>query len=214
MRLFRADPRRRVLLLERAEPGHDLRALAVEDACQVIAGLHAPLHRAPLPQLERLSELAARWADELTTTLLESRVAPRRFVEQAIGLSRELASDPGTDVALLHGDLHFENVLAAERDGVPTWLAVDPSPLTGDPAYEVAPVLWHRWDEAAGSGDLRAALVDRLYALVDGAGLDEDRVRAWVTVRTMVAVLQAVQHGAPDPEWITRCTTVTKAVQR
>jgi streptomycin 6-kinase len=214
VRLFRADPRRQVLLLERAEPGHDLRALAVEDACQVIAGLHAPLHRAPLPQLDRLSELAGRWAEELTATLLESRVAPRRFVEQAIGLGRELASDPGTDVALLHGDLHFENVLAAERDGVPTWLAVDPSPLTGDPAYEVAPVLWHRWDEAAGGGDLRAALVDRLYALVDGAGLDEDRVRAWVTVRMMVAVLRAVQHGAPDPEWITRCTTVTKAVQR
>lgn len=214
VRLLRADPRRRVLLLERAEPGHDLHALDVEDACQVIAGLYAPLHRPPLPQLDRLSELAGRWADELSSTLLGSRVAPRRFVEQAIGLARELASDHGTDVALLHGDLHYSHVLAAERDGVVTWLAIDPSPLTGDPAYEVAPVLWNRWDEAAGSGDLRAALVDRLYALVDGAGLEEERVRAWVTVRMMVNVLWAVQDGDPDPDWITRCTTVTKAVQR
>ena len=214
VRLLRADPRRRLLLLERAEPGHDLHALDVLDACQVVAELYPALHRPPLPQLTRLSELAASWADDLTATLLESRVAPRRFVEQAIGLARELAGDPGTDVALLHGDLHGGNVLAAQREGAPTWLAVDPSPLTGDPAYEVAPLLWHRWVDAAGSGDLRGALVDRLYAVVDAAGLDEDRVRAWVTVRMMAEVLRAVQAGDTDPEWITRCTTVTKAVQR
>lgn len=214
VRLLRAAPRRRVLLLERAEPGHDLHVLDVPDACRVIAGRYATLHRAPLPQLDRLSELAGRWADDLTATLLGSTVAPRRFVEQAVGLAQDFASDPGTDVALLHGDLHFANLLAAERDGRPTWLAVDPRPLTGDPGFEVAPVLWNRWGDAVASGDLRAALVDRLSLMVDAAGLDEDRARAWVTVRTMVNLLRAVQAGDVDPDWVTRCTTVTKAVQR
>jgi len=214
VRLLRADPRRRLLLLERAEPGTDLHALDVADACEVVAGLYPTLHRPPLPQLERLSDRAGRWAGELTTTLGGSTLAPRRFVEQAAGLARDFAADPATDAVLVHGDLHYGTVLAAERDGMPTWLAVDPAPLTGDPAFEVAPMLWHRWPDAAGTGDLRAALVDRLYLLVDAAELDEQRVRDWVTVRMLVNVLRAVQEGPIDPGWVTRCLAVTKAVQR
>lgn len=210
VRLLRADPRRRVLLLERAEPGEDLHAVEVLTACEIVAGLYGRLHRAPLPQLDRLSVQAARWAEELVT-LRGSTLAPRRFVDQAIGLARELATDPGTDVALLHTDLHFGNVLSARRE---PWLVIDPAPLAGDPAYEVAPLLWNRWAEALASGDLRNALLDRLHTVVDAAGLDEDRVRDWVTVREMVNVLWASQDPEPDHDWVTICTTVTKAVQR
>ena len=35
---------------------------------------------------------------------------------------------------LLHTDLHAGNVLAAERE---PWLAIDPKPYVGDPAYDV-----------------------------------------------------------------------------
>lgn len=210
VRLLRADPRRRVLLLERAEPGEDLHTVEVLTACEIVAGLYGRLHRAPLPQLDRLSVQAARWAEELVT-LRGTTLAPRRFVDQAVGLARELATDPGTDVALLHTDLHFGNVLSARRE---PWLVIDPAPLAGDPAYEVAPLLWNRWAEALASGDLRNALLDRLHTVVDAAGLDEDRVRDWVTVREMVNVLWASQDPEPDPDWVTVCTTVTKAVQR
>lgn len=210
VRLLRADPRRRVLLLERAEPGEDLHTVEVLAACQIVAGLYGRLHRAPLPQLDRLSEQAAHWAEELVA-LRGTTLAPRRFVDQAIGLTRELAADPGTDVALVHTDLHFGNVLSARRE---PWLAIDPAPLAGDPAYEVAPLLWNRWAEAVASGDLRNALLDRLHTVVDAAGLDEDRVRDWVTVREMVNVLWASQDPEPDRDWVTVCTTVTKAVQR
>ena len=210
VRLLRADPHRTALLLERADPGHDLHALDVVSACEVVAGLYRRLHRPPTPQLERLSTLAARWAEELTG-LRGTSLAPRRFVDQAVGLATDFAADPGTDVALVHTDLHFGTVLAAERE---PWLAVDPAPLAGDPAYEVAPVLAHRWAEAVAGGDLRGALLERLYLVVDGAGLDEDRVRDWVTVRAVVDVLAASRQREVDRERVTRATTVVKAVQR
>ncbi len=212
VRLLRADPRRWALLLERAEPGHDLHELDVLDACEVVGALYARLHRAPLPQLMRLSAHAARWAVELET-LRGSPLAPRRFVDQAVGLARDLASDPATDRALIHTDLHYANVLAGARE---PWLAIDPKPLAGDPAYEVAPLLWNRWEEAVATHDLRGALLDRLYAVVDAAGLDEDRVRDWVTVRMMVQVLDGVTEGwaQRDPGRISAATTIVKAVQR
>lgn len=199
VRLLRADPYRSALLLERAEPGHDLHALDVVEACEVIAGLYGRLHRPPIPQLDRLSVTAGRWAEELTG-LRGTPLAPRRFVDQAAGLAADFAVDPGTDSVLLHSDLHFGNVLAAGRE---PWLAIDPKPLAGDPAYEVAPVLWNRWEEAVAGGDVRGALLERMYVLVDAAGLDEDRVRDWVTVREMVNILDAARQPEPDRDWVT-----------
>lgn len=210
VRLLRADPRRGALLLERADPGADLHQLEVVQACEVVAGLYARLHRPPLPQLDRLSAEAARWAEELQA-LRGTPLAPRRFVDQAARLAADFAADPGTDAALLHGDLHYANVLAAGRE---PWLVIDPHPLAGDPAFEVAPLLRNRWAGAATSDDLRGALLDRLYAVVDTAGLDEDRVRDWVVVREMVNVLWASREPGLDRELVTRSTTVVKAVQR
>lgn len=210
VQLLRADPRRFALLLERAEPGHDLHHLPVGEACEVVAGLYARLHRPAIPQLTRLSTHAARWAGTLAE-LGRGEAVPRRFAEQARSLSETFAADAGTDGTLLHTDLHYFNVLAAERE---PWLAIDPKPLSGDPAYEVAPMLWNRWAEVMASGDPRTAILDRMFTLIDGAGLDEDRVRAWVTVRMMVNVQWALAGGADPADWLTRAVTLVKAVQR
>ena len=212
VRLLQADPRRWALLLERADPGHHQHALPVAEAGVGVAGFYERLHRRPLPQLDRLSTHAARWAVELAG-LRRSPAVPRRFVDQAVGLARDFAADSETDRALVHTDLHYFNVLAAERE---PWLVVDPKPLAGDPAYEVAPLLWNRWDDAVATGDLRAAVLERLFTVVDVAGLDEDRVRDWVVVRELVNVLDAVRTGTAvtDPAWVTRATTIAKAVQR
>ena len=213
--LWRADPRRFALLLERALPDRDLHALDVLEACEVVARLYGKLHRAPLPQPRRLSELCREWVDRLPP-LLEANLISRRFVSQGERLMRDFADDPATDAALIHTDLHFFNVLAAERE---PWLVIDPKPLSGDPAYEVAPLLWNRWEEAMAAVSPRQALLDRLFTVVDVAGLDEDRVRDWIVVREVCNVLwtyeEHLRDGAPiQRNWVTAATTILKAVQR
>jgi streptomycin 6-kinase len=213
--LWRADPRRFALLLERARPDRDLHALDVLEACEVVARLYGRLHRPPLPQPRRLTELCREWADRLPP-LFEANLISRRFVSQGERLMRDFADEPDTDAALIHSDLHFFNVLAAARE---PWLAIDPKPLSGDPAYEVAPLLWNRWAEAMSAVSPRQALLDRLFTVVDVAGLDEDRVRDWVVVREVCNVLwtyeEHVRDGAPiQHDWVTAATTILKAVQR
>jgi streptomycin 6-kinase len=211
VRLLRADPRRGVLLLERADADGDLSSVPVLEACEVVAGLYARLHRPALPQLVRLSDHAARWARELAA-LRESHVVPRRFVDQAIALADGFATDHATDGALIHTDLHYFNVLAATRE---PWLAIDPKPMAGDPAYEIAPLLWNRWTEAVATGDVRNAVRERMFTVCDAAGLDEDRVRACIVVRELVNVLwSTTDPSATDPGWITTATAIVKAVQR
>ena len=99
---------------------------------------------------------------------------PRRLVEQTISLGADFVADPASIGVAIHGDLHFENVLAADRE---PWLVIDPKPMSGDPHYEVSPLLWNRWDEIVEAGDVRRAVKRRFHAVVDVAGLDEGRAR-------------------------------------
>ena len=73
-------------------------------------------------------------------------------------------SDPASTGTLIHGDLHYENVLAADRE---PWLVIDPKPMSGDPHYEIAPMLWDRWDELAGY--VREGVRRRFHTLSEAA---------------------------------------------
>ncbi|HET6292362.1 MAG TPA: aminoglycoside phosphotransferase family protein [Kribbella sp.] len=212
IRLLRADPRRFALLLEKALP-QDLTSVDAIEASELIASLYKRLHVPAGPQFRTLSGEMKRLSAELLA-LPASAPVPRRYVEQAASLARDFAADPETDGRLIHTDLHYFNVLAAERE---PWLVIDPKPLSGDPHYEVAPLLWNRWEEIEGARDLRFGLRQRFYAIVDAAGLDEDRARDWVIVRQMVNALGAVRDAGADEvlphDWLTRNIAITKAIQ-
>lgn len=207
VRLMRADPHRRMMLLERLQQ-RNLNELWDIEACEIVAGLYEQLHVPALPQLRSLAECTARWTADLTG-LPRSAPVPRRLVEHAITLGQDLAGDPATTGTLIHGDLHYENVLAADRE---PWLVIDPKPMNGDPHYEVAPMLWNRWEELAGY--VRDGVRRRLSALVDAAGLDADRARAWVIVRMLQnAMWELTETAEPDATWLTTCVAIAKAVQ-
>jgi streptomycin 6-kinase len=207
VRLLRADPHRRAMLLERLH-SRNLNELWDVEACEVVASLYRRIHVPALPQLRRLAELVERWTTDLSA-LPRSAPLPRRLVEQAIALGRDLGADPASTGTLIHGDLHYENVLSADRE---PWLVIDPKPINGDPHYEVAPMLWNRWDELA--GDTRDGVRRRLHTLVDAAGLDDDRARAWVVVRMVHnAMWELTDSTAPDRDWLTTCVAIAKAVQ-
>ena len=208
VRLLRADPKRFALLLERLHPEEDLSELWDVQACEIVGGFYRRLHVAAPPQLRTLSQQAERWASELGEKDRRLPVPPR-MVEQARSIARDFARDEATDGRLIHTDLHYENVLRGDRE---EWLVIDPKPLSGDPHYELAPMLWNRFDEYAGR--IRDGVRDRFFALVDAAELDEDRARAWVVLRLMVNIKDEVEDNqAPDRDWITSMISVTKAVQ-
>ncbi|MDS1113004.1 aminoglycoside phosphotransferase family protein [Gordonia westfalica] len=215
VRMLRADPRRRGLLLERLERT-DLTSVDDDEACQVVADLYGALHIPAPGRMSLLTTHLGRWLDRLAGMPRDAPV-PRRFVEQALSLGRDLVTDPATVGVVVHGDLHHENVLAAPS-GDRRWLAIDPKPMSGDPHYEPAPMLWNLLDRRR--GDSRHVIRSRFHTIVDAAGLDPDRARDWVIVRMILNAHWAIEDADrmsraltdADHEWITTCITVAKAV--
>ena len=159
----------------------------------MVAGFYPRLHRPALPQLRPLTAYVDRWLDGLDELRRDMPVPPR-MVEQALHLGRALVGDPASTGVIIHGDLHYENVLAADRE---PWLVIDPKPMSGDPHYEPGPLLQNRWEEmTTGPGSLRDAIRRRFHAVVDAAGLDESRARDWMVVR-MVARRVVERRGRP-----------------
>ncbi|MCF8590497.1 aminoglycoside phosphotransferase family protein [Gordonia liuliyuniae] len=215
VQMLRADPRRRALLLERLHE-QDLSQEWDLQACEIVADLYRQLHRPAPPRLARLTDFLGPWIEALDRDAADIPMPPR-LVEQALARGRAFVDDPASDGVMIHGDLHYENVLAADRQ---PWLAIDPQPMSGDPHYEIAPLLWNRWDEM--SGYLRESIQRRFYTTVEAAGFDGERARDWVIVRMVlnthwaVADAKRMRRDLTDDEraWITTCISVIKGVQR
>jgi streptomycin 6-kinase len=175
VRLLRADPRRRAMLLERLHP-QDLSDLWDVEACEVVAGFYPRLHRSALPQLRPLTAYVDRWLAGLDELRRDMPVPPR-MVEQALHLGRALVEDPASTGVIIHGDLHYANVLAADRE---PWLVIDPKPHVGDPAYDPTQHLLNCAERLQADP---AGLAARMAELLE---VDPLRLRRWLFARCVL----------------------------
>ncbi len=235
VRLRAADPATWTLLLDALDADRDLAGVPIEQACTVIGGLLADLAIPAPGWATRLSgHVGEAWErlDEERVTGREhvdgarvtgrergdggpprppARRLPRRFLDQARSLTRDLTTEPEVDGTLVHTDLHYANVLArlAPDQG---WAAIDPKPLAADPAYGVWPALHNRWAELGSSAaEIGWEVHCRLGWICEAAGIDEDRARSWAIVRT---VLDGLGNSGAHPDTdLTRTVTLLKALQ-
>ncbi|MEU6060607.1 aminoglycoside phosphotransferase family protein [Streptomyces sp. NPDC047097] len=183
VRLLRDDPGTGTLLLERLDEHRPLSAVPdSRSAVRVPAGLAARLSAVRAPDgLRRLDAIARRLLDRAPAALtVLGRPEDRRLVRGCAAALAEVAGEPGD--RLLHWDLHYGNVLAADRE---PWLAIDPKPLAGDPGFELLPALWNRFEP----GEVRW----RFDLLTEALDLDRERARAWTLARVLQDALWRVE---------------------
>ena len=179
-RLLRVSDDGFSMLLERCLPGTDLWSLGEEEgdavACAVLRRLwREPPANAPfLP----LSDLMAHWADEIPRIATDGGY-DWELAAEAVAFGRELAASQPQRV-FLHGDFHPGNVLAAQRE---PWLVIDPKPLIGDPAYDLAQWLANRYDAAILTTDPVSLLRRQTERFADNLGLDPARIAGWTFVK-------------------------------
>ena len=78
--------------------------------------------------------------------------------------------------ALLHGDLHHENILSVERQ---PWLAVDPKGMVAELAYETDALLCNLSPGLLAQPQPARAIARRTGVLVEELGFDRSRLLGW-----------------------------------
>ncbi len=167
VRLLRASPDRRVLLLARAEPGTDLSAVGEDEATAIAIEVARRLWCAACGPFRWIGDHVPGWLDEAERA--------GGGASELVPVARRLyaALDVG-HATLVHGDLHHHNILAAgDRH-----LAIDPKPMLGEPEFDPPSFLWNPLDTPT-----TGARTERRIAAFAAAGLDERRIRAWTVIR-------------------------------
>ena len=199
VRVHEHDAERYALLLERCDPGTELarshgvpadeRLTHATDVLRELWRARVPRSGGRGPVLERLGDVTAQWAD-----LADERAARSWPAEVDAGLFalaarllRELPRTAGREV-VLHGDFNPGNVLSARRR---PWLAIDAKPMTGDPAYDLWPLV-EQVDDPFAAADPAAVLAHRTALVADELGLERWRVRAWAVARHVQYLLWSV----------------------
>ncbi|MBN6057312.1 hydroxyurea phosphotransferase [Nonomuraea sp. RK-328] len=193
VRLLDYDEQSGTQLLERLDGARPLSAVADDDAAmQILAELMARLTSVPAPgDLRRLSDIAAVMLDQVPQAVPVLRdPGEQRLVRTCASAVAELVGEAGD--RLLHWDLHYDNVLAGERE---PWLAIDPEPLAGDPGFELLPALDSQWEEVEATGDVSRAVLRRFDLLTEVLGLERGRAVGWSLGRVLQNALWDIEDG-------------------
>jgi streptomycin 6-kinase len=170
------------LLLERCLPGTDVWSLDVDEGNAVACRLLPRMWRTPEPgaPFTTLSDCVAHWWDYLPR-ISAAGDYESDLVAMVVARGLELAWSQPQSV-LLHGDFHPGNVLAAQRE---PWLVIDPKPLVGDPAYDLAQWLFNRARFVIQSDDAVAVLRQQIEYFALNLGLSPTRIAGWAIVKSL-----------------------------
>ena len=174
VRLLRAHRDLDAMLLERSAPGHPLSSLPESEQDPVIGNLLGRLHRVPFSPgaFRPLAELVTLWRRATLDPDEDDRRDPDLVARGLAEFGSLLDTSP--EARLLATDLHAGNVLAATRE---PWLAIDPKPWVGDPAFDVTQHLLNCPARLQAEPDRTIAVVS------EAAGVDAGRARRWLLAR-------------------------------
>ncbi len=175
------------VLMERAIGTRSLTTMAItgddEGAIRIIAGVAAQLHAPRSTAAPDLPDLGRRFR-----ALFEAG-ADHSVLPRCAGVARGLIST-SREIAILHGDLHHENVLDSTRG----WLAIDPKGVAGERAYDVANLFLN----PAGIGRLvlDPERAQQLAAIAsEMLGLDRSRVLGFAFAHAGLSAAWCIEDG-------------------
>ncbi|MGI8689675.1 MAG: aminoglycoside phosphotransferase family protein [Thermomicrobiales bacterium] len=193
-RLLASDPHDAALLVERCAPGTPLTDITVTDderATSIAASVMRRVWR-PLPPDHPFAMMAG-WNADLQSLRPHygggTGPFPGAIIEEVESLIPALTTSAPAPI-LLHGDLHYDNILAAGRQ---PWLAIDPKGLAGEPAYETGALLYNPQPHLLAAPHPGRILARRVEQLAEELTLDHARVRGWGLVRAVLAAWWHVQ---------------------
>lgn len=181
VKLLNSDKTYRAILLERAKPGANLKQVFRADenkSANVAAGVLRKMLKTP-PECSDFIQLE-EWFNNFFRKAPQTEF-PAAFLSKSHYFFDELNS---AAKFLIHGDLHHENILSAERE---PFLVIDPKGIIGCIGYEIAVFLnnhlWWLNDQL----DLREKLNEAVRQFSDAFEISPLDLRKWAYAQIVLS---------------------------
>ncbi len=195
VRLLEADDEWCVMLMEQAFPGSPLARLDDDDAATVIGADVMRAFWRPAPA-EYPFPTMARWLRAFGKVRAmyggASGPLPETLLARAEGMARDLLASAPYE-RLMHGDLHHDNIVSAERE---PWLVIDPKGLVGDPGYETGPFMSNPYGRMETWSDPARHFARRADILAERLDYPRERILAWGFTQAVLSAAWHVEDGS------------------
>ncbi len=183
VRLLRADPIRRAVLLEALGPSLAASGRSAQDQLRCLADTLATAWQdaggaVPESGGDKASRLGSYVAEAWSRL---GRPCLERVIEQALSYAERRAADAAVEPVVVHGDPHPGNLLAVSspRAGADSgYVFVDPDGFVADRAYDLGVAL-RDWSSRLLGPDARAVAEGYCATLAGRSGVDATRIWEW-----------------------------------
>ena len=169
------------LLIQRCLPGNSLMEYvpnreneAIEITADVVRKLHSTNKRS----------CDFTTLDELVNELNRDHDLPNGYLQKARKIARYLLETTHNE-SVMHGDLHQDNIL---RDGN-EWKIIDPSPVIGDPIYELTSFMINPIDKLWKYENAQEIIRNRLCKFSQIMRIGSERLAQWTFVKSVLCVI-------------------------
>lgn len=177
------------LLLEYITPGNSLKPFfpdkeeeSIIIAAEVIKKLHGKKIDHEVSNFPKLAD----WLD------LFNYFADRRISQLHIVKAKEISADlikSQTDLYLLHGDLHHENILKQTN----SWIAIDPKGVVGEFAYEMGAFIRNPFELLVKQKNVKEIIQNRYTLFSELLNIEQEKIANWTYVQAVLAACWSIQ---------------------
>ncbi|WHT46817.1 aminoglycoside phosphotransferase family protein [Sporosarcina thermotolerans] len=174
------------MLLEKLQPGKMLSEIedehvVIQTFCEVWRSIRRPLPNTG--EFPTITNWASAFGKYIGLYLANDGPIPTEHVKVAETYIEEIMQT-STDIQLLHGDLHHENILYSNERG---WLAIDPKGVGGDSHFDLISFMINHLFSKPNPKKLLKLRVD---ALLDQLSLDRERLLKAAVGLDFICVLE------------------------
>lgn len=198
VKLLNSDKNFCALLLERLMPGENLTGICRRDdaaATAIAINVMKIFWREPpagsaFPNLEK-------WTESLRVA--EKTKVPQRAIKKAQKYFGELIASSKQNF-LLHGDLHHENILSAERE---PFLVIDPKGIIGDIGYEISVFLNNPRGWILNHPNRESVLRKRIEMFSQSFEVEPESLRKWAYAEAVLSAWWTIEdNGDGWEKWL------------
>ncbi|OGT39706.1 MAG: hypothetical protein A3F12_01700 [Gammaproteobacteria bacterium RIFCSPHIGHO2_12_FULL_38_14] len=221
VKLLEYDIKNGAMLIEKINPGTLLeKVVSVEDATKKAINtcrkLHKPIDdQTPFPTLQDWFE----GFDQSIYAKFNGTPGPfsKELINQAKSMSDSLLQSQ-SGLVLLHGDLHYANLLSAENGEC---IAIDPKGVIGEAEFEIPlpritnPMSKHETSLSHVTNPVsKKELLRHLDCYVELSGFDRKRIYNWLFVKSVLAAWWSVEDSGTTNDLTHQFLNVAETVQK